>query len=1035
MTKGDLYMKRRLMTVLLVVVMIVSLAFPALAAQANAQALTRGELAAIAARLENGEAAFAESSAVAMDEGDEPPAEEPAADDTPVVQQDVAAFLLLYAGLKESQLGAFPDDYNAMAESVGLTKGVDYEPEADCSIAQFQTMLNNVQALYDAMHAEEKEPFFVDGLAQPIFEMSDATQANGDSGVVRFCVYVETNYDTDDDGKLDLVKALVQLPHEALDGMKVSTIYEARPYITGCTSGRAYVDGEYDISKLYSQPEARTPAGSTTTADMVASANPDDWYYFNPYENMYDYEDLSWYDYYLVRGFAVVECGGLGTKGSEGFETCGTDLEIDAFKCVIEWLHGDRVAYSDKTANTTIAADWSTGKVGMTGRSYAGTTQFGLATTGVEGLETIVPVAGIASWYEYTNSQGASTSSVAYSDYLAFYCAGRYLDDEDYATIADKYGRYLNQLRADQNALNGNYGAHWATRDYTLNADKIKCPALIVHGLNDTNVRTKEFDLMYKAYQQAGVDVKLMLHQGTHLTPSYPAQEYEIFIGDELYDTILNRWFSHYLYGQDNGAEDMAPVTVQSNVDGSWSTLDSWDTDSTLTFKPEVDAEAETPAATTVAYRQNGVYTFEIPEEFTVQGAIAVTFTAKPTSEQIDTLDNVRLTVGLNDTAAEAFPCFIPSRSYLPITTLKENGAWMGGGVANYDLVEYALSSAASKSIGQGYIDLYNPTAGYDSAGAAERTALQNGESYTYTVYLQPSVYTVRDGHTLRLSLSLSNRNISIDVDDASVSVCVPVTKAANPTLDALKEAVAASKEAVTDLDAYNEESAQAYADALAAAEALIEAESTDAEANAAAQQALADAQNALTEKPAAEKFTDVPADAYYHDAVYALVKQGVINGMTDTTFAPTADLSRAQFVTMLYRMSGSPEVTDPAGFDDVAAGSYYADAVAWAVSKEITNGTSETTFSPDNAVTREQMVTFLYRCAKAADALNDKTADLSAFTDADAVSAYAQTAFAWAVGNRIVNGMTADTLAPKATANRGQAATVLYRFSESLSA
>lgn len=86
---------------------------------------------------------------------------------------------------------------------------------------------------------------------------------------------------------------------------------------------------------------------------------------------MYDYEDLTWYDYYLVRGFAVVECGGLGTKGSEGFETCGSDLEIDAFKCVIEWLNGERVAYTDKTSNIAIEADWSNGKVGMTGRSYA----------------------------------------------------------------------------------------------------------------------------------------------------------------------------------------------------------------------------------------------------------------------------------------------------------------------------------------------------------------------------------------------------------------------------------------------------------------------------------------------------------------------------------------------------------------------------------------------------------------------------------------------------------------------------------------
>ena len=560
-------MKKRLTVLLLVMVMALSLFTPALAVDDGEQYLQQSDLAAISAQVEGDEAV-----AMAVEEASESA--------TGVTQQEAARFLLLYAGMKESQLGTYPDDYNAMAESVGLTKNIEWTPAELCTVDEFNTMLQDVQPLYDAMHKDVREPLFVDGVAQPIFEYSDPTQANGDTGVVRFCVYVETNYDTDGDGKLDLVKALVQLPHEVLDGLQVPTIYEARPYITGCTAGATpYVDGEYDLDSMYNQPAARTPAGTYTTAAAVANANPDDWYYWNEYENMYDYEDLTWYDYYLVRGFAVVECGGLGTKGSEGFETCGTDLEIDAFKCVIEWLHGDRVAYTDKTSNLAITADWSTGKVGMTGRSYAGTTQFGLATTGVEGLETIVPVAGIASWYEYTNSQGVSTGRVAYSDWLAWYCAGRYLDPDDYATIADGYGKYLNQIKNDQLALNGDYGEHWATRDYTLDWENIKCPALIVHGLNDTNVRTKEFDLMYQAYEKAGVPVKLLLHQGTHLTPTYPSQEYEMYIDDELYDTVLNKWFSHYLYGVDNGAENMAPVTVQSNVDGSWSYYDDWKTD------------------------------------------------------------------------------------------------------------------------------------------------------------------------------------------------------------------------------------------------------------------------------------------------------------------------------------------------------------------------------------------------------------------------------------------------------------------------
>lgn len=940
-------MKKRLTVLLLVMVMALSLFTPALAVDDGEQYLQQSDLAAISAQVEGDEAV-----AMALEEASE--------SETGVTQQEAARFLLLYAGMKESQLGTYPDDYNAMAESVGLTKNIEWTPAELCTVDEFNTMLQDVQPLYDAMHKDVREPLFVDGVAQPIFEYSDPTQANGDTGVVRFCVYVETNYDTDGDGKLDLVKALVQLPHEVLDGLQVPTIYEARPYITGCTAGATpYVDGEYDLDSMYNQPAARTPAGTYTTAAAVANANPDDWYYWNEYENMYDYEDLTWYDYYLVRGFAVVECGGLGTKGSEGFETCGTDLEIDAFKCVIEWLHGDRVAYTDKTSNLAITADWSTGKVGMTGRSYAGTTQFGLATTGVEGLETIVPVAGIASWYEYTNSQGVSTGRVAYSDWLAWYCAGRYLDPDDYATIADGYGKYLNQIKNDQLALNGDYGEHWATRDYTLDWENIKCPALIVHGLNDTNVRTKEFDLMYQAYEKAGVPVKLLLHQGTHLTPTYPSQEYEMYIDDELYDTVLNKWFSHYLYGVDNGAENMAPVTVQSNVDGSWSYYDDWKTDSSVTYTL---SSAET-ATSTVTRGSTATYTFEVPEDITVQGAIAVTFTATPTSEKIDELDGIRLTANLKDNSDTAYMAFVPSRSYLPLTTIKENGAWMGGGVKNFDLVEYKQTATTSKSIGQGYIDLYNPTAGYDSYTAAERTALQNGESYTYTVYLQPSFYTVKAGHTLELSLSLSTSDISIEVDNAVSYVTVPV-----------------------------------HGDA-----------------------------PVVPENP----FTDVAEGACYYDAVLALAEQGIINGMTETTFCPDNQLTRAQVVTMLYRMAGAPETDAAAAFADVPEGAYYADALAWAVETGVTEGVSETEFAPDMDVTREQFVTFLYRFAALEGQADGEPADLSAFQDAALVADWAQEAMAWAVGQGIVEGVTEDTIVPQGTATRAQAVTMLYRYEQ----
>lgn len=966
-------MKKRLMVLLLVMVMVLSLFTSALAVD-DEQYLQQSDLAAISAQVEDDEA-------VAM------AVEEASASKTGVTQQEAARFLLFYAGMKESQLGTYPDDYNAIAESVGLTKNIEWTPAELCTVDEFNTMLQNVQVLYNAMHADVKEPLFVDGLAQPIFEYSDPKQANGDTGVVRFCVYVETNYDTDGDGKLDLVKALVQLPHEALEGQKFSTIYEARPYITGCTDrGIAYVDEEF-TGDLHATPAARTPAGSYTTAAQVANANPDDWYYYNPYEDMYDYEDLTWYDYYLVRGFAVVECGGLGTKGSEGFETCGSDVEIDAFKCVIEWLHGDRVAYTDKTSNLTIKADWSTGKVGMTGRSYAGTTQFGLATTGVAGLETIVPVAGIASWYEYTNSQGVSTrGSAAYTNTLAAYCAGRYLDKEDFATIADSYGRYLNQMKEEQEATNGDYGPHWENRDYTKDWKNIKCPALIVHGLNDTNVKTKEFDLMYQAYQKAGADVKLLLHQGTHLTPTYPSSEYEMYTDGELYDTVLNRWFSHYLYGENNGAENMAAVTVQSNLDGSWTHYDSWDTDSSLTLScadvtedetstvagniTQVDNSGARPVTTVVEQGKVATYTFAVPEDITVQGAIAVTFTATPTSDQIDELDGIRLTADLKDTSEEAFMAYVPKGSYLPITTLKENGAWMGGGVANFDLVEYAQTATTSKSIGQGYIDLYNPTAGYDSASAATRTALENGKSYTYTVYLQPSVYTVKAGHTLELSLSLASFDIdapkiSIDVDNATASVTIPTHT------------------------------------------------------------------ETVTPPAPVNPFTDVKESDYYYDAVVALAEQGVIAGATETTFDPNSNVTRAQVVAFLYRMEGAPETSAAVEFTDVPEDAYYAAALAWAVEHEIAFGVSDTEFDPDAAVTREQFVSFLYRYAKLKGNSDGEAADLSSFKDASSVTEYARVAMAWAIGQKVVYGVETDVLGPQDTATRGQAAAILYRYEQ----
>ncbi len=179
----------------------------------------------------------------------------------------------------------------------------------------------------------------------------------------------------------------------------------------------------------------------------------------------------------------------------------------------------------------------------------------------------------------------------------------------------------------------------------------------------------------------------------------------------------------------------------------------------------------------------------------------------------------------------------------------------------------------------------------------------------------------------------------------------------------------------------------------------------------------------------ASANFADVAADAWFHDAVDYVVENGLMNGMSQTTFNPAGTMNRAQMVTVLYRMAGSPAVTEATPFTDVAPESFYADAVAWAYANDIVKGVSDTAFNPNGDVTREQMVTFLARYAKLAGKDMTTTGDLSAYTDADTVSGWAVEAMTWAVENGLITGMSDNTLEPTGTTNRAQVATVLMRF------
>lgn len=174
--------------------------------------------------------------------------------------------------------------------------------------------------------------------------------------------------------------------------------------------------------------------------------------------------------------------------------------------------------------------------------------------------------------------------------------------------------------------------------------------------------------------------------------------------------------------------------------------------------------------------------------------------------------------------------------------------------------------------------------------------------------------------------------------------------------------------------------------------------------------------------------FTDTSSQTYYSDAVDDCYARGVIKGITEHQFGPNQNLTRGMLVTMLYRYAGSPEMTGETSFSDVREGRYFYQAVIWAEKNQIANGYPDGTFQPNQNITREQMVTMLFRYVQSQDGDNGLRDDLAAFEDRDKVSNFAKAPMEWAVANRVVNGMTATTLAPKGQATRAQTATVLYR-------
>ena len=692
-----------------------------------------------------------------------------------------------------------------------------------------------------------KVPVFENGLAQPVFPLTDGKTGEkydpATSSIVRYCVYVETDYDVDGDGKRDLVKAVVQVPRSAVEGnYKAATLYEARPYAAGVQEDgyphmKEVAEKEYhpvNFADLDKKVDAHVPQGCISAMDLSLKADPADWYYPDKgNNNSMVYENLDNFNYYLVRGFAVVVSAGFGALGSDGFNYVGSEYERDAFKSVVEWLHGDRVAYADREGKIETKADWSNGNVAMTGRSYAGTMPFAVATTGVEGLKTIVPVAGIADWYTQQNMQGAQRywPKEMLNSFLAYFCSSRYNDETLSEKQLDDIAAFHHELSLQQLKCGFDYDPEfWGAGNYRLHADQIKCSALIVHGFNDENVSTKQFEMMHTAFEQAGQTVKLILHQGPHITPTMANKNYGILIDGKFYDDIVNEWISHYLYGVENSAEEMPEVLAQTNYDQKkWETESAWKTEHTikLTSKEEsktvIDTDWEKAGVSAenfddvMALKSTNMAQRYVTDPFekavTVQGTVCLNLKAALKDGNIETdfdpenrndvdtltmqlgnskvsgkMDDVEIAVLLCDVCDEEFDSIQtvdPERNIVPVTTVKEGGIMNGGDLPAFDEAEFNTVHKKYRVITRAFADLCNPEAGYAPETAQNSIELKKGEYHDYSVYLNATRYTVEPGHRLAIVVAtedpvncLIHKTYSVEIDDNSVMVEVPVTKA-----------------------------------------------------------------------------------------------------------------------------------------------------------------------------------------------------------------------------------------------------------------
>ncbi len=572
------------------------------------------------------------------------------------------------------------------------------------------------------------------GVTQPVFGYADA---------IRERVWVESSFDTDLDGVPDRIALDIMRPAASEQGLEVPVIMDASPYYS--TLGRG---NESELKR-----------------DLDGDGLLDRWPLF--YDN-----------YFVPRGYAVVLLDMVGTNNSTGCPVTGAAPDHLSAVLGIDWLNGRARGYD--AAGNEVFADWHNGRTGMIGKSYDGTLANGAASTGVEGLSTIVPISAISSWYDYTRSNGVVTRSNSYPSSLS-------------NTVTDPARRaHCAAVRATMALTDGDetgdYTPFWVERDYNPDARNVRASVFVVHGLQDDNVMPDHFSKWWDALP-SNVATKLWLTRTGHIDP--------FDFRRSQWVSTLHRWFDHELQGVRNDVLTEPEADIEYAAD-QWRTYKRWPVDSrqdvSLKLLPDTPTTAGAlvlgppPTPNLPRVHQTITDTPSLSETNAISNPTTVTanrrvFLSTPLEAPVHIsgtpLVRIRASVNATDTNFGAVlvdygPATQVSRTGDGAQTLATQDCWgevSATDEACYFQVAKRVTNVTQWRVSKGILDALNR----NSYAVAEPLLAGLEESFTFPLLPQDYIFPV--GHRIGLVLVGSYSGYSSQADQNRATISLNVTE------------------------------------------------------------------------------------------------------------------------------------------------------------------------------------------------------------------------------------------------------------------